>query len=135
MKVEVAIGEVFDRITILDLKIKNIQDEYRLSYIKAEKEMLLDALKEEGIEIESHLYEPLFLINSKIWETEAGFRDKESKKEFDSQFVEFARLNARYNDERFIMKNKINEHYNSEIREQKAYDSLYEKSNSNLALD
>lgn len=122
MKVEVAIGEVFDRITILDLKIKNIQDEYRLSYIKAEKEMLLDALKEEGIEIESHLYEPLFLINSKIWETEAGFRDKESKKEFDSQFVEFARLNARYNDERFIMKNKINEHYNSEIREQKAYD-------------
>tara|TARA_R100000234_G_scaffold42718_1_gene25389 strand:- start:448 stop:843 length:396 start_codon:yes stop_codon:yes gene_type:complete len=131
MKVEVAIGEVFDRITILDLKIKNIQDEYRLSYIKAEKEMLLDALKEEGIEIESHLYEPLFLINSKIWETEAGFRDKESKKEFDSQFVEFARLNARYNDERFIMKNKINEHYNSEIREQKAYDSLYEKSNSN----
>lgn len=80
MKVEVAIGEVFDRITILDLKIKNIQDEYRLSYIKAEKEMLLDALKEEGIEIESHLYEPLFLINSKIWETEAGFRDKESKK-------------------------------------------------------
>ena len=131
MKVEVAIGEVFDRITILDLKIKNIQDEYRLSYIKAEKEMLLDALKEEGIEIESHIYEPLFLINSKIWETEAGFRDKESKKEFDGQFVEFARLNARYNDERFIMKNKINEHYNSEIREQKAYDSLYEKSNSN----
>ena len=131
MKVEVAIGEVFDRITILDLKIKNIQDEYRLSYIKAEKEMLLDALKEEGIEIESHLYEPLFLINSKIWETEAGFRDKESKKQFDSEFVEFARLNARYNDERFIMKNKINEHYNSEIREQKAYNSLYEKSNSN----
>ena len=131
MKVEVAIGEVFDRITILDLKIKNIQDEYRLSYIKAEKAMLLKALEREKIQIETYLYEPLFLINSKIWETEAGFRDKESKKQFDSEFVEFARLNARYNDERFIMKNKINEHYNSEIREQKAYDSLYEKSNSN----
>ena len=131
MKVDVAIGEVFDRITILDLKIKNIQDEYRLSYIKAEKAMLLKALEREKIQIETYLYEPLFLINSKIWETEAGFRDKESKKQFDSEFVEFARLNARYNDERFIMKNKINEHYNSEIREQKAYNSLYEKSNSN----
>ena len=131
MKVDVAIGEVFDRITILDLKIKNIQDEYRLSYIKAEKAMLLKALEREKIQIETYLYEPLFLINSKIWETEAGFRDKESKKQFDSEFVEFARFNALYNDERFIMKNKINEHYNSEIREQKAYNSLYEKSNSN----
>ena len=131
MKVDVAIGEVFDRITILDLKIKNIQDEYRLSYIKAEKAMLLKALEREKIQIETYLYEPLFLINSKIWETEAGFRDNESKKQFDSEFVEFARMNARYNDERIIMKNKINEHYNSEIREQKAYNSLYEKSNSN----
>tara|TARA_Y100001937_G_scaffold25340_1_gene36303 strand:+ start:5528 stop:5923 length:396 start_codon:yes stop_codon:yes gene_type:complete len=131
MKVDVAIGEVFDRITILDLKIKNIQDEYRLSYIKAERDMLLKALAEENIAIEAHLYHPLYLINSKIWETEAGFRDKESKKEFDSKFVEFARLNARYNDERFIIKNKINEHYNSEIREQKSYDFLYEANKSN----
>ena len=131
MKVDIAIGEVFDRITILDLKIKNINDASRLSYIEAEKAMLLKALEEEKIEIETHLYNPLFLINSKIWDTEAGFRDKESKKEFDNEFIKFARLNARYNDERFIMKNKINEHYNSEIREQKAYNSLYEKSNSN----
>ena len=47
MKVDVAIGEVFDRITILDLKIKNIKDEYRLSYIKAEKSMLLKLLQKK----------------------------------------------------------------------------------------
>ena len=128
MKVDIAIGEVFDRITILDLKIKNINDASRLSYIEAEKAMLLKALEEEKIEI--HLYNPLFLINSKIWDTEAGFRDKESKKEFDNEFIKFARLNARYNDERFIMKRKINEHYGSEIREQKSYDALYEENNS-----
>ena len=130
MKVDIAIGEVFDRITILDLKIKNINDASRLSYIEAEKAMLLKALEEEKIEIETHLYQSLFLINSKIWDTEAGFRDKESKKEFDSEFIEFARLNAKYNDERFIIKKRINEHYNSEIREQKSYDSLYEENNS-----
>ena len=130
MKVDVAIGEVFDRITILDLKIKNIDDVSRLSYKQAEKAMLLEALKKEKIEIETHLYHPLFLINSKIWDTENGFRDKESKKEFDDEFIKFARLNARYNDERFIMKRKINEHYGSKIREQKSYDALYEENNS-----
>ena len=131
MNIEVAIGEVFDRITILNLKIKYISDASRLAYIEAEKAMLLKALEREKIEIKTHLYEPLFLINSKIWDTEAGFRDKESKKQFDSEFIEFARLNAKYNDERFIMKNRINKHYKSDIREQKSYDSLYEKDNSN----
>jgi len=131
MNIEVAIGEVFDRITILNLKIKYISDASRLAYIEAEKAMLLKALEREKIKIETHLYEPLFLINSKIWDTEAGFRDKESKKQFDSEFIEFARLNAKYNDERFIMKNRINKHYKSKIREQKSYDSLYEEDNSN----
>lgn len=131
MKVEIAIGEVFDRITILDLKIKNINDPSRLSYVEAEREMLLQALKYDDLEIDQPLYETLYLINSKIWDTEAGFREKESRKEFDDEFIEFARLNAKYNDERFIMKNRINEHYNSDIREQKSYDSLYEENNSN----
>ena len=80
MKVDIAIGEVFDRITILDLKLENITDSSRLAYIQAEKSMLKKALEDEGIKIESYLYEPLFLINSKIWDTEAGFREKESKK-------------------------------------------------------
>ena len=131
MKVDVAIGEVFDRITILDLKLKNITDSSRLDYIQAEKSMLEKALENQGIKIESYLYEPLFLINSKIWDTEAGFREKESKKQFDREFIDFARLNAKYNDERFIMKNRINKHYKSDIREQKSYDSLYEEDNSN----
>ena len=119
MKVDIAIGEVFDRITILDLKLENITDSSRLAYIQAEKSMLKKALEDEGIKIESYLYEPLFLINSKIWDTEAGFREKESKKEFDREFINFARLNAKYNDERFIMKSKINEHYNSDVKRAK----------------
>tara|TARA_Y100000296_G_C4935606_1_gene138848 strand:- start:44 stop:430 length:387 start_codon:yes stop_codon:yes gene_type:complete len=125
MKVEVAIGEIFDKITILDIKLERISDESRLFYIQGEKDVLEEALKLEGVEIDSELYQELRDINMKIWDTEAGFREKEAKQEFDDEFVQFARLNAKYNDERFLVKKRINEHYDSPVREQKSYDRLY----------
>ena len=127
MKVEVAIGEIFDKITILDIKLERIFDESRLSYVQGEKDVLEEALKLEGVEIDidSDLYRELRDINMKIWDTEAGFREKEAEQEFDDEFVQFARLNAKYNDERFLVKKRINEHYDSPVREQKSYDRLY----------
>ena len=125
MKVEVAIGEIFDKITILDIKLERISDESRLFYIQGEKDVLEEAIKLEGVEINSELYQELRDINMKIWDTEAGFREKEAKQEFDDEFVQFARLNAKYNDERFLVKKRINEHYDSPVREQKSYDRLY----------
>ena len=125
MKVEVAIGEVFDKITILDIKLERIEDENRLSFVKKEKETLEKALEEESLRMNPFLYSELRDVNMKIWDTEAGFREKEAKQEFDDEFVEFARLNAKYNDERFLIKKRINEYYECEIREQKSYDRLY----------
>jgi len=125
MKVEVAIGEVFDKITILDIKLERIEDEDRLSFVKKEKETLEKALEEESLRMNPFLYSELRDVNMKIWDTEAGFREKEAKQEFDDEFVEFARLNAKYNDERFLIKKRINEFYECEIREQKSYDRLY----------
>jgi hypothetical protein len=125
MLVDVAIGEIFDKITILDIKLERIADSDRLRYIVKEKQVLEQALSDETIVMEDSLYEELKDINIKIWDTEAGFREKEANKEFDAQFVELARLNAKYNDERFLVKKKINEHYDCEIREQKSYDRLY----------
>ena len=125
MKVEVAIGEIFDKITILDIKLERISDKSRLSYVQGEKDVLEEALKLEGVEIDSELYQELRDINMKIWDTEAGFREKEAEQEFDDEFVQFARLNAKYNDERFLIKKRINEHYDSPVREQKSYDRLY----------
>jgi len=125
MKVEVAIGEIFDKITILDIKLERISDESRLAYIQGEKDVLEEALNLEGVEINSDLYQELRDINMKIWDTEAGFREKEAEQEFDDEFVQFARLNAKYNDERFLIKKRINEHYDSPVREQKSYDRLY----------
>ena len=131
MKVEVAIGEIFDKITILDIKLERITDQARLDFVRTERVALADALFQEGVVMQDELYAELKSINTKIWETEAGFREKEAKKEFDDEFIEFARLNAKYNDERFVVKNKINTHYESKIREQKSYDALYESDNSN----
>tara|TARA_R110002096_G_C14576676_1_gene720984 strand:- start:222 stop:608 length:387 start_codon:yes stop_codon:yes gene_type:complete len=125
MKVEVAIGEIFDKITILDIKLERISDESRLYYIQGEKDVLEEAIKLEGVEINSELYQELRDINMKIWDTEAGFREKEAKQEFDDEFIQFARFNAKYNDERFLVKKRINEHYDSPVREQKSYDRLY----------
>ena len=125
MKVEVAIGEIFDKITILDIKLERISDESRLTYVQGEKDVLEEALKLEGVEIDSELYQELRDINMKIWDTEAGFREKEANQQFDDEFVQFARLNAKYNDERFLVKKRINEHYDSPVREQKSYDRLY----------
>jgi len=125
MKVEVAIGEIFDKITILDIKLERISDESRLFYIQGEKDILEKALIDESVEMNDELYDELKDINIKIWDTESGFRDKENKKEFDDEFVQFARLNAKYNDERFLIKKRINEYYKSDVREQKSYDQLY----------
>ena len=125
MKVEAAIGEIFDKITILDIKLERIIDESRLKYVKEEKFLLTSALKKENIKINKKLYKELKDINVKIWDTEAGFREKESSKVFDDEFIMFARLNAKFNDERFLIKRKINEHYDSPVREQKSYDRLY----------
>ncbi len=125
MLVDVAIGEIFDKITILDIKVERITDPNRLRYIVKERQVLEQALSDESVVMEPSLYEELKDINIKIWDTEAGFREKESNKEFDEQFIELARLNAKYNDERFLVKKKINEHYDCEIREQKSYDRLY----------
>lgn len=125
MKVEVAIGEIFDKITILDIKLERITDESRLKYIKTERDTLATALRSHSVRINKKLYKELKDINIKIWDTEAGFREKESTKEFDDEFIMFARFNAKYNDERFLIKKKINEYYDSPVREQKSYDRLY----------
>ena len=125
MLVDVAIGEIFDKITILDIKLERISNSDRLFYVSKEKQVLEQALVRESIVIEPSLYEELKNINLKIWDTEDGFREKEAKEDFDDEFVRFARLNAKYNDERFLVKKKINEYYDCEIREQKSYDRLY----------
>ncbi len=125
MKVEVAIGEVFDKITILDIKLERIKDEKRKENIRRERQILSDALEAENLTDETKLYDNLREINEKIWDTEAGFREKIATQTYDQEFIQYAIDNAKYNDERFLAKKEINEYYRSGVKEEKSYDRLY----------
>ena len=84
--------------------------------------------------IESNIVVPIELIsklrdvNQRLWDCEEVLRVKEKNKEYDSVFIKHAVDDAVINDERFLVKNEINNICNSNIKEQKSYDGLY-KSN------
>ena len=123
MNVEVSIGEVVDKISILKIKSKKIKDQNKLVNIKKEFDVLLTAVT-KNIEWESlnELYSELIEINTKLWDIEDSIRLKEKDKVFDSEFIELARSVYYTNDERFRVKSEINSKFNSEIIEEKSYE-------------
>ena len=125
MKIEVSVGEVVDKITILQIKEENIKDKTKLNYVRGELRVLQEALVVEGIVVPEPLVQKLKDVNQRLWDTEHIIRSKERNNEFDEEFVEHARLDAIINDERFLVKNEINNHCESVIKEQKSYEGLY----------
>jgi hypothetical protein len=125
MKIEVSIGEIIDKITILQIKEKNIKNKKKLLYVKQELSTLQNALHREGIDIPKKMVDNLREINELLWDTEDIIRDLEIKGNFGDEFIEHARLDAILNDKRFLAKNIINNHCNSTIKEQKSYEGLY----------
>ena len=121
IKCEISLGELVDKISILKIKLLNIENPEKLIHVKREEEVLLKKLTELNLEgIEYHL-EQMIEVNSKLWKIEDDIRDKERDKSFDSLFIELARNVYITNDERFVRKNRINESYQSHIVEVKSY--------------
>lgn len=120
--VPVSVGELIDKLSILHVKKTKVSNEQKLTFINTEFELLYNMssyyLNDEEI---SKLYHKLVEINSKLWDVEDELRVIESTKEFDVNFIELSRKVYYTNDERFSVKNKINELTNSDIREQKDY--------------
>tara|TARA_S200002703_G_scaffold107134_1_gene93060 strand:- start:169 stop:555 length:387 start_codon:yes stop_codon:yes gene_type:complete len=125
MKIDVSVGEVVDKITILEIKNKKITDDRKLQFIGEELNLLKNTLKSEGVEVPSNLVDELREINLKLWEAEDIIRECEINNDFGASFVECARNDAILNDQRFLVKNKINNHCESKIKEQKSYEGLY----------
>jgi Family of unknown function (DUF6165) len=121
--VEVAPGELIDKITILEIKLKNIMDEAKLANIRREYEILIDTYREHIEETEALrlLIDELREANARIWDIEDDIRDLERDKNFGDRFVEVARSVYRSNDRRAATKRKINELLNSVIIEEKSY--------------
>jgi hypothetical protein len=125
MKIEVSIGEVVDKITILQIKKEKISDSAKLVHIEKELKILSETLMSSNIPVPQELIDKLKDINLQLWDAEDIIRDSENKKNFDSEFVKCARLDASLNDKRFLVKNEINNVCESNIKEQKSYEGLY----------
>jgi len=124
MKVEISIGELLDKISILEIKLLNIKDEKKSKNVYKELEVLnpyfQDLLDKYGIEIKG-LYIKLSNINKTLWNIEDGIREKEKVEEFDEEFVELARSVYITNDQRAAVKKEINLLTKSELVEEKSY--------------
>jgi len=118
----VSVGELIDKLSILQVKKTKINNEEKLDYINKEFELLYDLslVYLENKELET-LYHILVKTNSKLWDIEDKLRVLESKKKFDEEFIKLSRSVYFTNDERFILKNQINKITDSEIREIKEY--------------
>lgn len=124
MKVEISIGELLDKISILEIKLLNIKDKEKSKNVYKELETLnpyfQDLLDEYGIEIKN-LYIKLSNINKTLWNIEDDIREKEKVEEFDEEFVELARSVYITNDQRAKVKKEINLLTKSELVEEKSY--------------
>jgi hypothetical protein len=120
MKIEVSIGEIVDKLTILALKKKYIDDQLKLENIQKEYSYLLDIVF-NNLKISLTDYNKLLHINQLLWGIEDDIRVKEKNAEFDGQFIELARLVYTTNDKRADIKKQINEKYGSEFKEEKSY--------------
>ena len=122
MKIEVSLGEIVDKYTILMIKASKIQDPAKLENIKKELIYLIEVLKtEDPLMTDYPLTKNLFEINKELWKVEDDLRDLERVKDFGKEFVILARNVYKLNDERARIKKEINMKYGSEFVEEKSY--------------
>jgi len=123
--VEVSIGELLDKISILEIKQEKIKDSEKLKFIKNEHSILKSQL-DKNVKSENklnELYQSLKEINSKLWVIEDDKRQCEKDKDFGEKFIKLSRDVHFLNDDRAKIKLEINNHTGSIIKEIKEYTS------------
>lgn len=131
LKVEVSVGELLDKITILEIKAERVSDPDKLTNINTELESLrrtwaLSPLSAQDIADQmTHLK----AINEELWDIEDGIREFEAKRSFGDEFVRLARSVYHSNDRRAAIKRELNVKLGSRLVEEKSY-SDYSGGNS-----
>jgi hypothetical protein len=122
VSIPVSVGEMIDKLSILQVKKIKVSNEEKLEFINKEFELLYNFSSEylNNLEIEL-IYAKLILVNTNLWDIEDKLRILEKEKKFDTEFITSARKVYFTNDERFRLKNEINLLTSSEIREIKDY--------------
>ena len=121
MKIDISIGELLDKVSILAIKLEKVKDPGKLVNIQKEYDILGDAMVAEGIGLASPDFLELLQINRELWCIEDVIRLKEANKSFDVEFIALARSVYFTNDERAEVKKAINLKFGSDIIEEKEY--------------
>ena len=123
--VEVSIGELLDKISILEIKQEKIKDPEKIKFINNEHSILKKQLK-ENVQTDNeldNLFQSLKDINAKLWAIEDDKRQCEKDKDFGEKFIKLSRDVHFLNDDRAKIKLEINNHTGSVIKEIKEYTS------------
>ena len=123
--VEVSVGELLDKISILEIKQVKIKDPEKLSFINNEHSILKNQLEKniKSDEKLEKLFQDLKDINAKLWVIEDDKRDCEKNKDFGEKFIKLSRDVHFLNDDRAKIKLEMNNHTGSVIKEIKEYTS------------
>ena len=123
VNIEISIGELIDKLTILEIKLEKILDKSKSTEVKKELDIL--SIHYQNLTATSNnldqYFDNLKKVNLKIWKMEEDIRYLIREKKFDDEFIETARKIHRTNDLRFEIKNEINKKFNSNLSEQKSY--------------
>lgn len=121
--VPVSVGELYDKLTILEIKSERIADAAKLENVNRERLALLEVTRElqEPAEFK-RVYADLKRVNEALWDIEDQIRLLERDRAFGSEFVELARSVYITNDRRAQLKQQINSLYGSELVEEKSYE-------------
>lgn len=124
--IQIGIGEAYDRLTILEIKLERIEDEKKLRNISKEYDYLVGVMativppKDENNEL-SEATLRLKEVNKQLWDVEDALREYERDGVFNDTFIQIARSVYKLNDERASIKKLINEIHNSYFIEEKSY--------------
>ena len=123
INIPISVGELFDKISILEIKSKKIKEINNLKVIKFELSKLREIIKNKKLNnaYNKNQYQKLLKINNRLWSIEDNKRKYEVTKKFDKRFIELARKVYLLNDKRAEIKNNINVNSGSRIREVKSY--------------
>ena len=123
IKVTLSVGELIDKITILQIKNKFIKNNDQLKNINNELSILEPLLKKNKLNTPeiNQLLSELYKVNMELWEIEDKIREKERKSDFKDEFITLARSVYITNDKRAKIKKNINLISGSQLIEEKSY--------------
>lgn len=120
--VPISVGELIDKLSILQIKLQLIEDPDKWKNVKREWDELSNLSEYKNIAYEvAPFFTNLYIVNMQLWKIEDDIRECERTENFGERFIQLARSVYKTNDKRAAIKKQINLKYKSEIVEEKSY--------------